>query len=98
MRMDNHCGGDVRELSGNSKALLSGIGELYDAYAKEKSAHPGKLPEVMLKKTIAVTTGKGATRSTNYQPRFEIVNWKPRPAELSGGGLNDDISDIPFNR
>jgi hypothetical protein len=94
MKLDNHCGGDIRELSGNSKALLAGVGELYDAYDKEKAAHPGKLPEVMLKKTIAVTTGKGSSRSTNYQPKFEIVNWKARPAELSGDALNDEV---PFN-
>ena len=82
MKLHNSCGGDVREISGNSSAFLKGIDDLHTAYEAGKAANAGKLPIVTLKSTTPITSGTGAKKSTNYQPVFEIVGWAPRPADL----------------
>lgn len=82
MKLHSSCGGDVRETSSNAAAFLKGIDELHTAYEAGKAANPGKLPIVVLKTTIPVTSGSGDKKSTNYQPVFEIAGWAPRPVDL----------------
>lgn len=82
LKLHASCGGDVREVSGNSAAFLKGVDDLHTTYEGQKAANPGKLPVVVLKTTIPITSGSGQKKSTNYQPVFEISGWAPRPADL----------------
>jgi hypothetical protein len=82
VKLGKSSGGDVRELSATSKAVLGAIDELHTTYEAEKIQHPGQLPVVSMPSTKAVvSTGQGKS-STNYAPVFEIVKWVDRPAEL----------------
>jgi hypothetical protein len=75
-------GAAIREVAGTSAVFRMGIDELHDAYTAQVAANPGKLPVVVLKTTMPVTTGQGAKKSTNYQPVFEIIGWAARPDDL----------------
>jgi hypothetical protein len=96
MKLHASCGGDVREVSGNSAAFLKGVDDLHTNYEAQKAANPGKLPVVVLKTTIPITSGSGQKKSTNYQPVFEIQAWAPRPTDLvhvaKGGGQTQQSS------
>ncbi len=85
MKLTKDAAGDaaaIREISGTSAAFKKGVDELHDAYSAQLAANPGKLPIVVLKSTLPVTSGQGAKKSTNYQPVFEIVGWAARPDDL----------------
>jgi hypothetical protein len=80
-KLSKDCAGGsaaVREISGTSKAFLSGIEALYGDYLEEKGANPDKLPVVVLEKVTPIKTGSGAKSSTNFHPTFRIVGWTPR--------------------
>jgi hypothetical protein len=81
LKLSNDCAGGsaaIREIAGTSKAFVSGIEALYNEYEKEKAANPGKLPVAVFEKVTAVKAGNGSKSSTNFQPTFRIVGWKPR--------------------
>lgn len=80
LKLAKDCGGDkpIREISGTSKAYLSGIEAVYNAYLAEKGNNPGKLPVIVLEKTIPIKSSSGTQTSTNYQPTFKIASWAPR--------------------
>ncbi len=80
------CGGDVRELAGTANAFLKGINAVHDEYLKQAPANPGKLPVIALEDTLAVESGGGAKKSTNYTPIFTIAGWAARPADMPGPG------------
>lgn len=82
MKLHSGCGGDVRECSSNAAAFLKGIDDLHTEYEAQKGANAGKLPVVVLKSTLPITSGQGTKKSTNYQPIFEISGWAPRPVDL----------------
>lgn len=82
MKLAADCGGDVRETSSNAAAFLKGFDDLHSLYEAGKAANPGKLPIVVLKTTMPITSGSGEKKSTNYQPVFEISGWAPRPKDL----------------
>lgn len=82
LKLHASCGGDVREMSGNSASFLRGFDELHTAYEAGKAANHGQLPVVSLISTQPVTTGQGARKSTNYMPVFAITGWAPRPKDL----------------
>jgi hypothetical protein len=82
MKLHQSCGGDVRETSSNAAAFLKGFDDLHTLYEGGKAANPGKLPIVVLKTTVPITSGSGEKKSTNYQPVFEIAGWAPRPVDL----------------
>lgn len=82
LKLGKDCGGDVREISTCAKAAMRGLDEVHTAYQAGKQANPGKLPVVVLKDTIPITSGEGARKSTNYQPIFEVVGWVARPVDL----------------
>jgi len=71
-------GKSIREVAGTSKAFLSGIENIYLEYQKDKAKNPGKLPVLMLEKTVPIKTGSGEKSSTNYHPVFAIAGWVPR--------------------
>lgn len=83
MKLHADCGGDIRETSSNAAAFLKGFDELHSLYEAGKAANPGKLPIVVLRTTMPITTGTGDKKSTNYQPVFEISGWAPRPKDLT---------------
>lgn len=82
VKLSKECGGDVRELSGTANAFLRGVNAVHDEYTRLAPANPGKLPVIVLTDTIAVESGGGAKRSTNYQPIFSIAGWAARPADM----------------
>lgn len=75
-------GGDFREIAGTAAAFLGGIDALHDEYLSGVQDNPGKLPVVVLEDTVAIESGSGAKKSTNYQPKFSIAAWVPRPKGL----------------
>jgi hypothetical protein len=82
VKLGKDSGGDMRELASTAKAFLRGIDDLHTAYEAGKAANPGKLPVCELTDTVAITSGEGAKKSTNYAPVFSIVSWVARPADL----------------
>jgi hypothetical protein len=92
MKLHASCGGDIRECASNAAAFLKGVDELHSAYEAGKAANPGKLPIVVLRTTMPVTSGQGAKKSTNYQPVFEISGWSPRPVDLVHVGKGGTVS------
>ncbi len=82
VKLSKECGGDIRELSSNARAFGRGVDDLHNSYLAGLRDNAGKLPVVVLKDTVAVTTGEGAKKSTNYAPVFEIVGWTERPKDL----------------
>lgn len=95
MKLGKSSGGDVRELSATSKAVLGAVDELHTAYEAGNVANPGKLPLVALTGSKAiVSTGKGQS-STNYAPIFEIQKWLDRPADLGGAAGAGEVKEEP---
>lgn len=84
IKLGGDCGGatPVREISSNATAFMRGFDALHSDYEAGKAANPGKLPVVVMKQSIPITSGSGTNKSTNYQPVFEITAWVPRPADL----------------
>lgn len=70
--------GGVRELAGNSAALINGMNELHTTFESSPEAAMGVIPVVKLVNTIAVKAGQ----STNFQPVFVIQSWVDRPDVL----------------
>jgi hypothetical protein len=95
MKLHATCGGDVRETTSNAAAFLKGIDELHTAYEAGKAANAGKLPIVVLKTTIPITSGTGQNKSTNYQPVFEIAGWAPRPVDLVHVNKGNTVQQQP---
>jgi hypothetical protein len=70
--------GGVREMAGQSAALINGLNELHSAYEAAPEAAMGKIPVVKMVRTDAIKSGQ----ATNYQPVFEIVAYVDRPDVL----------------
>ena len=82
IKLSKECGGDVREFASNAGAFLDGAKKLHDEYEAGLKDNPGKLPVVVLKDSVAKSTGEGARKSTNYVPVWEITGWVKRPDDL----------------
>ena len=82
LKLSKDCGGDIREFASNARACLAGIEALYTAYEAAAADNPGKLPIVVLRDAVAIVSGEGARKTTNYSPVFEIVGWSARPLDL----------------
>ena len=67
--------GGVRELAGNSAALINGMNALHDLFVASGEAAMGKIPVVKMIRTDAIKAGQ----ATNYQPVFEIQTYVDRP-------------------
>ena len=70
--------GGVRELAGNSAALINGMNALHTEYEAAPEASQGKIPVVKMIGAEAVKAGQ----ATNYQPIFQIQSWVERPDVL----------------
>lgn len=70
--------GGIRELAGNSAAMINGINELHNTFESAAEAGAGKVPLVQMVDTLPVKTGQ----TTNFQPVFSIVGWVDRPDTL----------------
>ena len=70
--------GGVRELAGNSAALINGMNALHTAYEGAAEAAMGQIPVVKMTRANPVKAGQ----ATNYEPVFEIVAWVERPDVL----------------
>jgi hypothetical protein len=92
VKLSKENGGDVRELAGTSKAMLNSLEKLHDEYLAGLSDNPGKLPIVALIDTIAVESGSGQYKNTNYTPIFEIVGWSARPNDLVASPRGDSVA------
>lgn len=68
----------VREFTGNSMALISGMNLLHDQFEAAAEAQAGKIPVVQIERMEERKSGQ----STNYMPIFKIVAWVERPAAL----------------
>lgn len=79
LKLGKDAGGDVREFCSVAKVVIGSMDELHDKFKAEGN---GKLPVVACKSTRPITTGSGQTKSTNYAPVFEVVQWVPRPPDL----------------
>lgn len=75
---DKNLGG-LREFSSTAGAVIDEMNELYDAWIASRDSNPGKLPVVKCTGVVPVTNKHG----TNYRPKFEIVSWSDRPADLA---------------
>jgi hypothetical protein len=82
VKLGKDCGGDIREFASTAKAFMRGLDQLHDEYKSQSSANAGKLPIVSLEDTVAITSGEGARKSTNYAPKFKITGWVSRPDDL----------------
>lgn len=71
--------GGWREFSHTAKTVLGVIDRLHDEYVKAAPLHPGQIPVLKSAGVVAIVTGNGATKSTNYQPSLSIVGWVERP-------------------
>jgi hypothetical protein len=81
--MDDDLGGDVRELMSTAAGLWNGLDTLHDAYMVDRDKNPGKLPVVVLSRTI----DSGSASNPSHQPVFSISEWVPRPAQLPLQGI-----------
>lgn len=70
----------LREFASTAGIVIDSMNDLYDHWAADKAANPGKLPVVKCVGVTPVTNKHG----TNYKPQLEIVAWADRPAELAG--------------
>lgn len=70
--------GGIRELAGNSNALITGMNELHTQFEAAPEAGMGKIPVVKMINVIAVKAGQ----ATNFQPVFQIQSWVDRPDVL----------------
>jgi hypothetical protein len=82
VKLGAESGGDVREVSSCAAAFLRGFDALHTAYEAQAAENPEKLPVVVLRDTVPITSGSGDKKSTNYEPVFEIAAWAPRPKDL----------------
>ena len=65
--------------------------KLHDEYLAGVGKNGGKLPVVAMTDTVAVESGDGAKKSTNYHPVFEIVSWVARPRDLGKGAAPAEV-------
>lgn len=93
-KLSNECGGDLREFSSCAKVCIKGLDALHEAYLAGEKQNPGKLPVIVLKDTVPVTT-EGKQKSTNYQPVFDIVSWVARPKDMQPQPRGSKVASPP---
>jgi len=72
------CGGDLRELSGTSKAMCSAFDALDDQVRAAPEFKAGSIPIVACPSTTPVVTNTPQGTTTNYSPVLEITGWISR--------------------
>jgi len=86
--------GGVRELAGNSAALINGMNELHSTYEAAPEAAMGQLPVVKMTDTLPIKTGQ----STNFQPVFTIQTWVDRPDVLGPRTVPPPRASAPISQ
>jgi len=81
----------LREFSSTAGAVIDGMNALYDQWEAGKAANPGKVPVVRCASVTPVVNKHG----TNYAPKFEIVSWTDRPAEMKGAAAPAAATPTP---
>jgi hypothetical protein len=74
--------GGVREFSSSSKAVMSAIDDLHNAYTQAPEASQGKIPVVQMTGTKPIVAKGPQGTTTNYAPVFSIVQWVDRHPDL----------------
>ena len=87
--------GRVREFASTAKVAISAMDALHSAFEAAPKRGRGLVPVVTMSGTEPVTTKGPQGSSTNYRPRFEIVKWVERPAELQPGAPRPAPSPDP---
>ena len=77
--------GGVREFASTAKVVISAMNVLHSAFEAAPERGQDLVPVVTMSGTEPVTTKGPQGSSTNYRPRFQIVKWVERPAELQPG-------------
>jgi hypothetical protein len=85
--------GGVREMAGNSAALINGMNALHTAFEAAPEAAMGKIPVVKMTSADPVRAGQ----ATNYQPVFSIVSWVDRPDVLGARTVAPPRASAPVN-
>jgi len=67
--------GGVRELSGNSGAVIEGLNQLHTDYEAAPEAAAGMIPLVKMTMAVPIKSGK----SENFMPVFTVQKWVARP-------------------
>lgn len=96
-KLSRELGGDVREIASTAKVAINGFDKLHNDYLAAPQSKQGKLPVVVLERTIPVTSGEGARKSTNYKPEFKIVSWVERPQDLAAKPRGGSATSLPEN-
>ena len=78
--------------------MMKGIDQLHNDFLAGVKANAGKLPVVVLEDTVAIESGSGAKKSTNYQPVFKISSWVKRPNDLADAPSRGSASEAPAPR
>ena len=81
----------AREFSSTAGSVIDAMNDLHTAWEADKSANPNKLPVVKSTGVVPITNKHG----TNYKPKFEIVSWTDRPANLPIPTSNSAASAPP---
>ena len=81
----------AREFSSTAGSVIDAMNDLHTAWEADKSANPNKLPVVKSTGVVPITNKHG----TNYKPKFEIVSWTDRPADLPIPTSNSAASAPP---
>ena len=87
--------GGVREFASTAKVAIAAMDALHSAFEAAPERGQGLVPVVVMSGTEPVTTKGPQGSSTNYRPRFEIVKWVERPAELQPGAPRPAASPVP---
>lgn len=82
LKLAKESGGDVRELSSNSRIMRDSLGDLYSEFLAKREGD--KLPVVTLARwQEEKIDGKGKFPSkTFFRPVWQIAGWAPRPSDL----------------
>lgn len=83
--------GGVREFASTAGIVIDSMNELYDMWQASPEYTSGKLPVVKCTGVSPVTNKHG----TNYKPKWEIVSWADRPAELPSEGVAPAATPAP---
>lgn len=78
IRLGADCGGDLRELSGSSKAMSSAFDALDDQVRAAPEFQDGLIPIVRGMGATPIVTQTPQGQTTNYAPVLEIAGWISR--------------------
>jgi hypothetical protein len=85
IKLGADCGGDLRELSGSSKAMSSAFDALDDQVRAAPEFQAGQIPIVRGDGATPIVTQTPQGQTTNYSPVLTIVGWISRE-QFDGDG------------